>query len=166
MTRTPATRCSASPSASASPAYTIVDDHGLDHAGALPYLEVVIGIPAVFYAIWIARQRGWPAALRARRAAGLARLRHGLAAHTSGAARLRDELTARTLAAGVAAFAAYGLILLALERADAAPVAAVRESSVVIVVLLAAAMGRERLTPARLIGASAIVLGVVVLALP
>src|SRR3954454_1355028 len=146
--------------------YTIVDDHGLDHAAALPYLEVVTGIPAVFYAVWIARQRGIPAALRARRLTGAARIATGLSAHVSGASRLRAELTARTLAAGLAAFAAYGLVLLALERAEAAPVAAVRESSVVIVVLLAAAMGRERLTPARLIGASAIVLGVIVLALP
>jgi drug/metabolite transporter (DMT)-like permease len=146
--------------------YTIVDDHGLDHADALPYLEVVTGIPAVFYAIWIARRRGLPAALRARNSTGLARLSNGLAARRSGAARLKTELTARTVGAGLAAFGAYGLVLLALERANAAPVAAVRESSVVIVVLLAAAIGRERLTTARLAGAVAIVLGVIVLALP
>jgi uncharacterized membrane protein len=146
--------------------YTIVDDHGLEHAAALPYLEVVTGIPAVFYAVWIARQRGLPAALRARGLTGAARVATGFSAHRSGASRLRAELTVRTLAAGLAAFAAYGLVLLALERAEAAPVAAVRESSVVIVVLLAAAMGRERLTPVRLIGALAIVFGVIVLALP
>jgi uncharacterized membrane protein len=146
--------------------YTIVDDHGLDHAAAMPYLEVVTGIPAVFYAIWIARRRGLPAALRARGLTGAARLTTALSAHRSGAGRLRAELSPRTLAAGCAAFAAYGLVLLALERAKAAPVAAVRESSVVLVVLLAAAMGREKLTPARLAGALAIVIGVLVLALP
>ena len=146
--------------------YTIVDDHGLDHAGALGYLEVVTGIPAVFYAVWIARRRGLPFALRARNSTGATRVLNGIAAHSRGATGLRAELTPRTLAAGLAAFGAYGLVLLALERAEAAPVAAVRESSVVIVVLVAAAMGRERLTAARLGGAVAIVLGVVVLALP
>ena len=40
--------------------------------------------------------------------------------------------------AGVGIFAAYGLALLALARAPAAPVAAVRESSVVIATALAA----------------------------
>ena len=43
---------------------------------------------------------------------------------------------AATLVAGVATFSAYLLVLLALQRAAAAPVAAVRETSVVLTALL------------------------------
>jgi len=118
--------------------YTLVDDHGLHHAAALPYLELVIGIPALTYA----------AVIRARRTDGL-----------------RPALTLAAAAAGLAAFAAYGLFLLALERAAAAPVAAVRETSVLIAALLSALLLRERLTPPGVAGAAAVTAGIAMLAL-
>jgi len=120
--------------------YTLVDSAALHHAAPVPYLELVLAPTAALYL------------------AGTLALRGGRA--------IAAEVRAPALLAGLGMFGAYALALAALARAHAAPVAAVRESSVVIVVLLTAAMGRERLTPARLIGALAIVLGVIVLALP
>ena len=55
-------------------------------------------------------------------------------------------------------------MLAALDRAPAAPVAAVRETSVVIATALAAPLLRERVGFARLAGAILVVLGVVLLA--
>jgi uncharacterized membrane protein len=62
-------------------------------------------------------------------------------------------------------FAAYALVLAALERADAAPVAAVRETSVVLATVLAAVVLRERLTRRRFAGSVAVAGGVALLAL-
>jgi drug/metabolite transporter (DMT)-like permease len=59
---------------------------------------------------------------------------------------------------------AYTLVLLALRLAPAASVAAVRETSVVIAVVLAALVLHERVTRARVIGAAVVVGGVVLLA--
>ena len=49
-----------------------------------------------------------------------------------GGAALRAELAPATVVAGLGMWVAYGLVLAALARAEAAPVAAVRETSVVI----------------------------------
>jgi drug/metabolite transporter (DMT)-like permease len=62
-------------------------------------------------------------------------------------------------------FAAYALALAALERADAAPVAALRETSVVMAALAAIALGRERLPARRLAGAVVVVAGAAAIAL-
>ena len=112
--------------------YTVVDDQGLDHAAALPYLACVL-VPTA--------------------AAGLAIERPVL------------RLDARVVAAGIGMVLAYLLTLAALERADAAPVAAVRETSVLIAVAIAAALGRERVTRARAAGALAVVAGLAALSL-
>lgn len=80
-------------------------------------------------------------------------------------ARPRVSVTTRTAGAGVGMVAAYLLTLLALERAAAAPVAAVRETSVLFAVAFAAAVARERVSPARAAGAALIVAGVAALAL-
>ena len=66
---------------------------------------------------------------------------------------------------GIAAFGAYALVLAALERAPAAPVAAVRETSVGIATALAALVLGERVGPARLAGAFVVVGGVALIAL-
>ena len=58
---------------------------------------------------------------------------------------------------------AYTLVLLALRLAPAASVAAVRETSVVIAVALAALVLHERVTRARVAGAAVVVAGVVLL---
>ncbi len=61
--------------------------------------------------------------------------------------------------------AAYGLVLLALKRAPAASVAAVRETSILMATAMAALLLRERVTPLRALGAAAITGGIMVLAL-
>ena len=77
--------------------------------------------------------------------------------------RSGGELGAHTVAAAVAMLGAYTLVLLALRLAPAASVAAVRETSVVIAVALAAFVLHERVTRARAAGAAVVVAGVVLL---
>jgi len=114
-------------------AYTLVDDRGLEHAVALPYFEAVLVLTAIPYALAVAARGGGGA--------------------------LRRAATPRTLVAGAGMFAAYALALAALELAEAAPVAALRETSVVMATLAAVAMGRERPRASRLAGAVAVVAG-------
>ena len=77
---------------------------------------------------------------------------------------LWGEFGLATLVAGPATFGAFALVLFALQRASAASVAAVRETSVVIAVALAAPVLGERVTRGRLAGAVLVVIGVAVLA--
>ena len=118
--------------------YTLVDKDGVAHAAPLAYLELVMLVPALAY----------PAALVAARGAGV----------------LRRGWSAWTIGAGIASFGAYELVLLALQRAAAAPVAAVRETSIVIAALLARSVLREPVGPARLTGAAAVAGGIALLA--
>jgi drug/metabolite transporter (DMT)-like permease len=118
--------------------YTLVDSRGIDHANAIAYAWLVAGLPGLALVAWTWRRRGAPA--------------------------LRAELGPASLAAAVAMLGAYTLVLLALRLAPAASVAAVRETSVVIAVLLAALVLHERVTRTRVIGAVVVVGGVVVLA--
>ena len=60
---------------------------------------------------------------------------------------------------------AYLLVLAALERAEAAPVAALRETSVVMAAAGAAIAGREKVPARRLAGAVLVLAGVAALAL-
>ena len=117
--------------------YTVLDDRGIEHADPFAYFALVIGVPGVVYLALVWRLRG--------------------------AAAVRWALRPSTVVAGVAATAAYVLVLLALDRADAAPVAAVRETSVVIAVALAALFLRERVGPMRLAGAALVAAGVALL---
>ena len=119
--------------------YTVVDSHGLDHADPLPYLWVVLALTAVVYVPLVARARG-TAALR-------------------GALRPETALTALLF------FGAYLLVLAALRLAEPGPVAAVRETSVVIATALGALILRERVTPARAAGAAIVVAGAALIAL-
>lgn len=119
--------------------YTLVDREGLEHASPLPYLELVLAGPALVY--------------------GLAMLR------AKGAGALRAELGGSALAIAIAGFGAYALVLAALELARAAPVAAVRESSVVIATLMAAAFLRERVARERVAGSALVAAGVAAVAL-
>jgi drug/metabolite transporter (DMT)-like permease len=66
---------------------------------------------------------------------------------------------------GVASAAAYLLVLLALRLASAPAVSAVRETSVVIAVVLARLFLNEPVGPRRLAGAGIVVAGVALLAL-
>jgi drug/metabolite transporter (DMT)-like permease len=118
-------------------AYTLVDAEGVDRARAPAYLFLLLAPAAVIYATALAL-RGAP---------------------------LKSELAPRTLLAGAFIVGAYGCVLAALRLTDAAPVAAVRESSVVIAALLAAAVLHEDVDGRRIVGATAVVAGVAAIAL-
>jgi drug/metabolite transporter (DMT)-like permease len=119
-------------------AYTLVDKYGIRYADPVVYLEVGM-VPAALGYVALA--------LRARRAS-----------------RLRAELGVATIAAGIATFVAYALVLAALQRASAASVAAVRETSVVIAAALAAPVLGEQVGRARVVGAAVVVAGIALLA--
>lgn len=121
-------------------AYTLVDNSGIQYANPIVYLELAMA----------------PVAL-----AGLLLV----AALPRGAARIRAAARPTPALAGVISFAAYVLVLAALERAPAASVAAVRETSVVIVAALAAPMLGERVGPLRLAGAALVAGGIALLVL-
>ena len=118
--------------------YTLVDKHGVSLASPAAYLEVVMALLVVPYLVLVARARG----LRA----------------------LRRELRPRTAVIGIGMIGGYALALQALRFAAAAPVAAVRESSVVMGTALAAIVLRERVGPARFGGACLVAAGIAVLA--
>jgi drug/metabolite transporter (DMT)-like permease len=67
--------------------------------------------------------------------------------------------------AGCAGFVAYVLVLVAYRYAPAAVVSAVRETSVLFAVVLAAPVLRERVSRTRLAGAVLVVAGVSAIAL-
>ena len=118
--------------------YTLVDKHGLQHAAPIPYLELVllpIAVVALPTYVW----------------------RWGFHPFTV-------QFTWSTLGAALGSFGAYVLFLFALRLTAAPGVAAVRETSVVIAALLAAAFLRERVTWWRLLGAVAVAGGVAILA--
>jgi drug/metabolite transporter (DMT)-like permease len=114
--------------------YTLADDRGIEHASAIPYLELVL-LPVAIAAI------GWHAA-------------------AGSLPSLRVALGFDAIAAGVASFAAYALVLAALALAEAPPVAAVRETSILFAVALAAVLLHERVGPLRAAGAALVVAGV------
>ena len=115
--------------------YTLVDDHGLEHADPIPYLALVLLVAAVPYAAVVG-----PTAMRA-------------------------ALSPRAVLAGAGMFLAYVLALAALQRAEAAPVAALRETSVVMAAVGAAVWGRTRVPVTRMLGAALVVAGVAAIAL-
>jgi drug/metabolite transporter (DMT)-like permease len=120
-------------------AYTLVDKEALEHADPLAYLEIVIASTAAIYLAVTLR--------------------------VAGAQAVRRAVSPAAAVAGIGMFAAYALTLAALERADAAPVAAVRETSIVIAAVLAAAFMHERVGKVRAAGAGVVFVGVVLLAL-
>jgi drug/metabolite transporter (DMT)-like permease len=118
-------------------AYTLIDKGGIRHANPIAYLELTMVAPSVAYA--------------------------ALVAYRKGSAALRRAFGSASVVAGIATFGAYALVLAALQRAPAAPVAAVRETSVVIAALLAAPLLGERVTRWRIAGSCLVVVGVVLL---
>ncbi len=119
-------------------AYTLVDKRGIEYASPIVYLELSIILPAAGFLV--------------------------LALARSGRQAVRSAIGLPAIAAGLFTFGAYALVLAALERAPAAPVAAVRETSIVIATVLAAPILRERVGAARLAGAVLVVVGVALLA--
>jgi drug/metabolite transporter (DMT)-like permease len=118
--------------------YTLVDSRGVRLASPAAYLEVVMGLLVLPYLALVARARGLEP--------------------------LRRELRPRTAVISICIIGGYALVLYSLRIAAAAPVAAVRESSVVIGTALAAIVLRERVGPARFCGACLVAVGVAVLA--
>lgn len=119
--------------------YTLLDARGIRYAAPITYLELSM-IPATLcYAVAVLAARG--------------------------RARVRAELGAPAILAGLASFGAYALVLAALARAPAAPVAAVRETSVVIATALAARVLHERVGVVRLAGSVLVAGGIALLAL-
>jgi drug/metabolite transporter (DMT)-like permease len=82
-----------------------------------------------------------------------------------GRARVRAELGPSAIVAGCASFVAYALVLAALDRASAASVAAVRETSVVMATAFAAVVLHEEVSRWRVAGSAFVVAGIAVLAL-
>jgi len=119
--------------------YTLVDKHGIVHAAPITYLVLVLGAPAIVYALAVWRVRG--------------------------GAALRAAVNRSTLLAGVGMFGAYALALAALRLAPAASVSAVRESSVVMATAFLAITGREGIGTDRLVGAIAVVAGIALISL-
>ena len=118
-------------------AYTLVDSRGIRYASPVVYQELSM-IPAALGFLFLTLRR------RGRRA-------------------VRDAVGPASVAAGLATFGAYILVLAALARAPAASVAAVRETSVVIATILAVPLLHERVGAGRLAGAVLVVAGVVLL---
>jgi drug/metabolite transporter (DMT)-like permease len=119
--------------------YTLVDHAALEHAAPVPFLELKMG-PTALVALALAYVRVGPRTV---------------------AAAVRPDAAL----VGLGMFAAYGLVLAALARADAAPVAAVRESSVLIAAAIAALTASERVPAVRWVGAAAVAAGVASIAL-
>jgi drug/metabolite transporter (DMT)-like permease len=117
--------------------YTLIDSRGIEHADPFGYLILVMTVPSLAYlaAMLVAK----------------------------GVEPVRRELGVATVVAAAASYGAYGLALFALKLAPAASVAAVRETSVVIAVALAAPVLREHVGAARLLGATLVVAGIAVL---
>jgi drug/metabolite transporter (DMT)-like permease len=119
-------------------AYTVIDKVGLRYADPIVYLELVLIPVAVVYGLTVVRLRG--------------------------VAALRAEFTLTTFVIAIATFGAYALVLAALRLAPAAAVAAVRETSVVLVTILAAVVLRERVSGVQVLGAVCVAAGVALLA--
>ncbi len=115
--------------------YTLVDRYGIRHADAFSYALLIMLGAAVAYPPFV------------------------------GLRRVRAAVSTTTIAVGVLSAAAYLLVLLALRRASAPSVSAVRETGVVIAAVLAAVFLHERVGPARLAGVVLVAGGIALLAL-
>jgi drug/metabolite transporter (DMT)-like permease len=115
-------------------AYTLVDRVGIQHAGALTYFVLVLAGPCLVYPPLVGTQA------------------------------MRRELGPLVLAAAAANIGSFVLGLLALRRGAAAPVLAVRSSSIVIATLLAGRVLSEHVSRRRLAGSIVVFAGVALLA--
>ena len=119
--------------------YTLTDSYGMRHAAPVPYLECVLVLTVLVYVPVMAWLKGGRA--------------------------IAATAEPRIAAAGLCIFGAYALVLAALQLAPAAPVAALRETSVVFATAYAAVVLGEPAGRRRLAGAAVVVAGITVLAL-
>ena len=117
--------------------YTLIDQRGIQYASPIVYQELSMIPAAACFLLLTLRRRG----------------RHAV----------RAAVGPASVAAGLATFGAYILVLAALARAPAASVAAVRETSIVIATAFAIPLLHERVSATRLAGAALVVGGVVLL---
>ena len=120
--------------------YTLTDSYGLDHAAPVPYVECVLVPTVIGYVGMLAWRRG-------------------------GIGPIRRAANPRIALAALCIFGAYALVLAALERAPAAPVAALRETSVVFATAFAALFLGEPAGGRRVAGAAVVVAGITILVL-
>lgn len=122
--------------------YTISDGLGARTAGdALSYtawLFVLDGFPLLFYAVLV---RG------------------------RGVTRMFKENWKAGLAAGALSIAAYAIVIWAMTVAPIALVAALRETSVVMAVVIGVVFLKERLTTARILSVAVVIVGLILLRL-
>lgn len=119
-------------------AYSLVDATGARRSGhALGYTTWMLTISCVLFSAL---------ALPGRRARVAAELRRHFG---------------KALLGGVCTIGAYGLALWAMTRAPVAPVAALRETSIVFSALLAATVLKERISPLRWVSIGVVTLGAV-----
>ena len=114
--------------------YTLVDAVGVRYASPVVYIVVVQSVVAAVACTGVVR--------------------------AGGVRRLRAVLDRRTVAVGIGSTVAYALVLVALTLAPAGLVAAVRETSVVIAVVVLAVTGKEKITRAQLLETVAVCAGV------
>jgi drug/metabolite transporter (DMT)-like permease len=115
-------------------AYTLVDRVGIRHANAVTYFVLVLAGPCLLYPPLVGRTA------------------------------LRRQLGASTVTAALANVGSFVLALLALRTAAAAPVLAVRSSSIVIATLLAGRLLAEQVGRTRIAGSALVFAGVALLA--
>ena len=115
--------------------YTVIDRYGIQHANAFSYAFLILLPAALIYPPFV------------------------------GLRRVRSSFVPVNVLVGVLSAAAYLLVLLALRRASAPAVAAVRETGVVIAAVLGAVFLHERVGAARYAGALLVVAGIALLAL-
>jgi drug/metabolite transporter (DMT)-like permease len=118
--------------------YTVLDRYGVRHANPLTYVWLELFPVALFYVPWVLRTRG--------------------------RAAVRAAFGRSVVVAGIGGIGSYVLVLAALRLSSAAPVAAVRETSVVIAVGLAAVVLGEKVGRARMVGAAVVAAGTVLVA--
>lgn len=116
-------------------AYTLADRAGIQHASAMTYFVLVLAGPCIVLPPIV------------------------------GPTAIRNELGPTTYAAALANLGSFALALLALRRGAAAPVLAVRSSSIVFATVLAGRVLAERVAPSRLAGSLLVFGGVALLAL-
>jgi drug/metabolite transporter (DMT)-like permease len=120
-------------------AYTLLDNSGVERASALAYLELVMILPSLGYAAFVLAARGGET--------------------------LRAELNVASVVAGLLILTPYALFLVALDLAPAAPVAAVRETSILVATALGAVVLKERVARGRWAGALLVAGGVALVSL-
>jgi drug/metabolite transporter (DMT)-like permease len=118
-------------------AYTVIDGMGVraggTAAGYIAWLMILEGIPLVLYAIYVRRAALWP--------------------------QLRPY-AGRGLLGAAMAVTAYGLVLWAQTRAPLAPIAALRESSIIVGAAIGALFFKERFGGPRIAAAVLMVAGI------